>query len=90
MGASELIVMRLLSKEVVNLLIISGLISIPAYFGAKSWLQKFAYHIPFQVGGYFVVLLAVSLAVLFLALLTVSAHSYRAATANPADSIRNE
>jgi putative ABC transport system permease protein len=90
MGASVQIVMRLLSKEVVNLLIISGLISIPAYFGARAWLQKFAYHIHFQAGIYFVILLLVCLAVLLLALLTVSVHSYRAATANPAESIRNE
>jgi len=90
MGASEQVVMRLLSKEVINLLIISGLISIPAYFGARAWLQKFAYHFQFQVSGYFVVLLTVTLGVLILALLTVSFHSYRAATANPAESIRNE
>ena len=90
MGASEQVVMRLLSREVINLLIISGLISIPAYFGAKAWLQKFAYHIQFQVGGYFLILLIVSLVVLLLALLTVSFHSYRAAIANPAESIRSE
>jgi len=90
MGASEQVVMRLLSREVVNLLIISGLISIPAYFGAKAWLQKFAYHIQFQVGGYFLMLLVVSVIVLLLAMLTVSFHSYKAATANPAESIRSE
>jgi putative ABC transport system permease protein len=90
MGASELVVMKLLSREVVNLLLISGLISIPAFFGARAWLQKFAYHIQFQAGGYFVILLMVTLTVLILALLTVSIHSYRAATANPADSIRSE
>ncbi len=90
MGASVQIVMRLLSREVVNLLIISGLISIPAFFGARAWLQKFAYHIHFQAGIYFVVLLLVCLVVLLLALLTVSVHSYRAATANPAESIRSE
>ena len=90
MGASVQVVMRLLSKDVIKLLIISGIISIPAYFGAKAWLQKFAYHIPIQAGGYFLVLLAVSLAVLLLALLTVSFHSYKAAIANPADSIRTE
>jgi len=90
MGASERVVMRLLSREVVNLLIISGLISIPAYFGAKAWLQKFAYHIQFQVGGYFLMLLVVSVIVLLLAMLTVSFHSYKAATANPAESIRSE
>jgi len=88
MGASVQIVMRLLSREMLNLLGISALISIPAYFGVKAWLQKFAYHIHFQVGVYFLVLLSVVLTVLVLAMLTVSFHSYRAATANPADSLK--
>jgi len=90
MGASEQVVMRLLSREVANLLIVSGLISIPAYFGARAWLQKFAYHINFDVGVYFLVLFLVSAMVLLLAMLTVSYHSYKAATANPAESIRSE
>ena len=90
MGASVQVVMRLLSREVFNLLLISGLISIPAYFGARAWLQKFAYHINFQVGIYFLVLFLITSLVLLLAMLTVSVHSYRAATANPADSIRSE
>jgi len=90
MGASVQMVMRLLSREVINLLAISGLISIPAYFGARAWLQKFAYHIHFQVGIYFLILIMVILVVLLLSMLTVSFHSYRAATANPADSIRDE
>lgn len=88
MGASVQIVMRLLSREMLNLLGISALLSIPAYFGVKAWLQKFAYHIHFQVGVYFLVLLAVVVTVLILAMLTVSYHSYRAATANPADSLK--
>ncbi|MCK5691185.1 MAG: FtsX-like permease family protein, partial [Bacteroidales bacterium] len=90
MGASVQIVMRLLSREVANLLIISGLISIPAFFGARAWLQKFAYSIHFQVGVFFLVLFLVSTMVLLLAMLTVSYHSYKAATANPAESIRSE
>jgi len=90
MGASVQIVMRLLSREVVNLLIISGLVSIPAYFGARAWLQKFAYSINFQAGIFFIVLFLVSAMVLLLAMLTVSYHSYKAATANPAESIRSE
>jgi putative ABC transport system permease protein len=88
MGASVEIVMRLLSREMFNLLGISALISIPAYFGVRAWLQKFAYHINFQMGVYFVVLALVVLTVLILAMLTVSYHSYRAATANPADSLK--
>lgn len=90
MGASVQVVMRLLSRETLVLLGISALISLPAYFGVKAWLQKFAYHINFQVGIYFLLLLAVTIFVLLLAMLTVSYHSYRAATANPADSIRAE
>jgi len=88
MGASVQTVMRLLSREIVNLLGISAFISIPAYFGVRAWLQKFAYHINFQVGVFFLVLGAITLVVLLLAILTVSFHSYRAATANPADSLR--
>ncbi|MCK5135130.1 MAG: ABC transporter permease [Bacteroidales bacterium] len=90
MGASVRVVMRLLFRETIKLLGISSLISIPAYFGVKAWLQKFAFHINFQVEIYFLVLAGVTLVVLILAMLTVSYHSYRAATANPADSIRME
>ncbi|MCP4312663.1 MAG: FtsX-like permease family protein [Bacteroidetes bacterium] len=88
MGASVKIVMRLLSREMINLLSISALISIPAFFGVRAWLQRFAYHINFQVGIYFLVLGAVVITILILAMATVSFHSYRAATANPADSLR--
>jgi putative ABC transport system permease protein len=90
MGASVQIVMRLLSREMLNLLAISAFISIPAYFGVRAWLQRFAYHIHFQVGVYFLVLAGVVLTVLALAMLTVSYHSYRAASANPADSLKVE
>jgi putative ABC transport system permease protein len=90
MGASVQIIMRMLSREMVYLLGISALISIPAYFGVKAWLQRFAYHIHFQVGIYFLVLAIVTLLVLIMAMLTVSYHAYRAATANPAESLRME
>jgi putative ABC transport system permease protein len=90
MGASIQVVMKLFSKEMVRLLVISCLISMPTYFGIKSWLQKFAYHINFQAGYFVLVLGLVTLVVLILAMLTVSFHSYRAATANPADSLKVE
>jgi len=90
MGASINIVMTLLSRETSLLLGISALLSIPAYFGIRAWLQKFAYHLNFHWGFYFLVLILVALVVLILAVLTVSIHSYRAATANPVDSLRYE
>ncbi len=90
MGASVNLVMFILSKETLKLLGISAMISIPAFFGVRSWLQNFAYHIDFNVLVYAVVLLGVTLVVLIIALLTVSYNSYQAATANPADSLRVE
>lgn len=90
MGASIRIVMTLLSKETTLLLGISALLSLPAYFGIRAWLQKFAYHLNFHWGFYFLVLLLVAVVVLILAVITVSVHSYRAATANPVESLRYE
>ena len=90
MGASISMVMFILSKETLRLLGISALICIPAYFGVRSWLQNFAYHIDFNVLVYAFVLLGVTLVVLIIALLTVSYNSYQAATANPAESLRVE
>jgi len=90
MGASIKIVMTLLSRETSLLLGISSLLSIPAYFGIRVWLQKFAYHLNFHWGFYFLVLILVTLIVLILAILTVSIHSYRAASANPVDCLRYE
>ena len=82
MGASVNLVMFLLSKETLRLLGISALISIPAYFGVRSWLQNFAYHIDFNVLVYTLVLLGVTMVVLIIALLTVSYNSYQAASAD--------
>jgi putative ABC transport system permease protein len=90
MGASVEIIMRLLSREIFYLLGISAVISIPAYFGVKAWLQRFAYHIDFQLWIYFLILALVALLVLVLSMATVSYHAYRAATANPAESLRME
>ncbi len=90
MGASAKIVMVLLARETLRLLGISALLSIPAYFGVRAWLQNFAYHIDFHIGFYALVLLGVTLIILIIALLTVSYNSYRAATANPAESLRVE
>jgi len=90
MGASIEVVMRLLSRETALLLGISASLSIPAYFGIRAWLQKFAFHLHFQWGVYFMVLILVALFVLFFAVMTVSFHSYRAATANPVESLRYE
>ncbi|HEC41894.1 MAG TPA: FtsX-like permease family protein [Bacteroides sp.] len=90
MGASILVVVRLLSKETVSLLAIASVVSFPAYFVVKGWLQNFAFHVQFNVGLYLVILFGISLFVLLIAILTVSYQTYKAAAANPAESLRVE
>jgi putative ABC transport system permease protein len=90
MGASIRTVIRLLAWETLRLHLIATLLSVPAYFIVKGWLQNFAYHIPFNPGWFCLILLGVSVFVLLIALLSVSYQTYRAATANPARSLRVE
>jgi putative ABC transport system permease protein len=90
MGASVGIVMMILSKETLRLLGLSSLLSIPAYFGVRLWLQNFAYHISFNPVVYALVLAGVTIIVCLIALLTVSYNAFRAASANPARSLRVE
>jgi putative ABC transport system permease protein len=52
----------------------------------NKWLQYFAYRINIGLG----IFLAYGMIVLVIALLTVSYHSIKAATANPVDSFRYE
>ena len=87
-GASVNIIILLLSRETLRLLMISALLSIPAWFGIRTWLQNFAYHINFNIIIYAGTLLSVTLVVFIIAILTVSYNSYRAATANPAQSLK--
>ena len=88
LGASVNIVMLSLSRETLRLLMISALLSIPAWFGIRAWLQNFAYHIDFNIILFAGALLGVTMMVLIIAILTVSYNSYKAATANPAQSLR--
>jgi len=90
MGASSDIIVMMLSRETLTLMGIATLLAVPAYFGINRWLQNFAYHIGFNIGVYFLILMIVSFVILFIALLTVSYQSYRASIANPARSLRAE
>ena len=87
LGASVQNLILLLSKEFVYLVLISLLIAIPvAWWVMHSWLQDYAYRIPIQwwvfaLGG---------ITALLIALTTVGIQSLKAATANPANSLRTE
>jgi len=87
MGASMGSIVFLLSRDFSKLVILAFFVSIPlAWYGIRVWLQGFAYK---DVPGLYVYL-AAGLAALFIALITVSYQSIRAASTNPANSLRDE
>ena len=87
LGASIPTIIRLLSKEIIRLILIANIIAWPvAYFIMDYWLQNFAYRIEPNIWLF----LAASVLVLIIALLTVSYHAIRSATANPVETLRYE
>jgi putative ABC transport system permease protein len=86
-GASVLRILRMISMEFLVLILISFALSVPAAWLLMSdWLQDYVYRIRLNP----LVFLWTILLILVPTAITVSYQSYRAATANPADSIRVE
>jgi putative ABC transport system permease protein len=87
MGASEKDIIFLLSKNFTVLVLLAFLLSIPvAWAGISLWLRSFAYK---SIPGIYL-FLGVGISVLIISWLTVGYQSYKAASANPADTLRNE
>ncbi|MEQ9440434.1 MAG: ABC transporter permease [Cyclobacteriaceae bacterium] len=87
LGASVASIVGLFSLEFLKLVGVAFLFAAPiAYLMMNGWLQNFEYKTPMGVS---VFLLGV-IATLFIALLTVSYRSIKAALANPVDSLRSE
>jgi putative ABC transport system permease protein len=87
LGASIIGIATLMSKDFLRLVLLAFLIASPlAWCGMNLWLRDFAYRISI---GWWVFALT-GLAALAIALFTVSFQSIRAATANPAKSLRSE
>ncbi len=87
LGASVSEIVRLLSKDLLELVIIASLIAFPlAWWAMNAWLQNFAYRINI---GWWVFFLAGILAIA-IALATLSFQAIKAAMANPAKSLRTE
>lgn len=87
MGASVSQIMKLLNREIVILILISSAIAWPiSYYFMNKWLQNFAFHEKLS----FLLFILASLFAFTIALLTVSWQTYRAAVANPANSLRYE
>ncbi|GAB3542370.1 ABC transporter permease [Spirosoma fluminis] len=87
LGASEISLMALFSKDFMRLVVIALVIASPvAWYAMHNWLNGFAYRTDIH---WWVFLLAGGLTV-FIALLTVSFQSVKAALANPIKSLRTE
>ncbi|TDB65914.1 ABC transporter permease [Arundinibacter roseus] len=87
LGASVMSLWGLLSKDFVQLVLISLLLAVPvSWYGMHQWLQKYTYHI--EVSWWvFVVAGAGAIAI---TLLTVSFQAIKAALMNPVESLRSE
>jgi putative ABC transport system permease protein len=87
LGASVSNILGLLSREMVVLVIISNLIAWPvAWYFMDEWLSTFAYHVSMDPVAY----VLAGIAAVCIALVTVSAQTIRAATSNPANTLRHE
>ncbi len=87
LGASVQGITALLSRDFVRLVLIAVVVATPAaWWAMNKWLQNYAYHIELQWWMF----AGAGLAVLLIALMTVSWQAVRAAVANPVDSLRDE
>jgi putative ABC transport system permease protein len=87
LGSTEGGIFLLLSKEYIRLVTLAIVMSMPpVYLLMNNWVQSFAYHAPITI---FVFIVA-GATVLVISFLTVSFQTFRAARANPIDSLRYE
>jgi len=87
LGASIGGIVLILSKEYVKWVVLANVFAWPlAYYFMRRWLEGFAYHTSLNILAFF----ASGLLALFIALLTVSFQTLKAATTNPVDSLRYE
>lgn len=86
-GASVMQLVALLSKDFLTLIATAFAIAVPiAWWGANAWLQSFAYKTVLS----WWVFLAGGTAMLLIAFLILSIRTYKAANANPVESLRTE
>jgi putative ABC transport system permease protein len=87
LGASVPNILTLLSTEIVILIVIANVVAWPvAWYFMNEWLDTFAYHIEIDP----VLFILSAIAAVFIALVTVSAQTIRAAISNPANTLRYE
>ena len=87
LGASVVSLFKMLSKDFVLLITLSGFIAVPvAYYVMQQWLENYTFHISIT---WWVFVTAIA-SVMVIALFTVSYQAIRAAIVNPVKSLRTE
>jgi len=87
LGASVLQLTAMLSRDFIYLVLLSVFIITPfTWWMVQKWLQTFAYRVDISCWMFF----AAGVTAIFIAIITVSFQSVKAALANPADSLRSE
>ncbi len=87
LGASVASIVYLFSKEFIYMVALAFCVAAPlAYYFMHGWLANFTYRIDLGVGLF----LTVILSALVIAMLTIGIKAFRAAVANPVDSLRDE
>ena len=87
LGASAYRITLITSKEYLKWIIFGNIIAWPtAYFFINKWLQNFAYRINIS----WLIFIIAFISVIFIAFISVSYQSIKAANKNPADSLRYE
>lgn len=87
LGATVTNILSMVSAEFLSLVALSCIVAIPiGYYFMNEWLASFAYHIS---GNVFIFIGAGAL-VLTVALATVTLRTFKAASANPVESLRSE
>ncbi|HSH20637.1 MAG TPA: FtsX-like permease family protein, partial [Draconibacterium sp.] len=87
MGASNVSIFYLISKEIMLLVCIATIIAWPIiYFAAYNWLQNYYYRIDMQIAEFVLgFIIAISIA-----LITISYRTVKSVRVNPADTLRYE
>ncbi len=87
LGASSLVIVKTLTFSFMKWVLIANLIAWPLiYFGMSKWLQNFAYRTELDIW----VFLISSMIGIMIALITISLQTFKAANANPVDSLKYE
>ncbi|MBN2264289.1 MAG: ABC transporter permease [Candidatus Aminicenantes bacterium] len=87
LGASSSGIIVLLSRDFMKWVVVANVVAWPVgYFAMRSWLSHFAYRIDLTVPMF----LGAALAAFAIAAAVIGLQTYRAASANPAESMRYE